>query len=270
MYCTKCGTENDENAKFCYKCGNILVSDMVHSENVAGDILEDDVEDDDFDNVNYAKSIVDQIDEERKNLKPKDPIEAPKDKATLMQELDRLYQYFSKINLTYKQLTDCGRKLSALRKPSMIKWILGGLVIAFVIYFVLVLVKIDLMAGFFVLWGLVSIGGFLYSNNKYKKDKHFYEHNLISINYEITVYYNEAVNCCIAYEYSDPSYMEEIIKILKTGRADTLGNAINIMLDDIHKGKVLQQQIIMNQQARQANRAAVTNALMLAAILRKK
>ena len=265
MYCTKCGTENKDNAKFCYKCSSLL-STETQGEPIAEEVLDDE----DYDNLNYAKSIIDQVDEERKNVKPKDPINPPEDKATLLKELERLHQYFSKINLTYKQLVDSGRRLSSLRKPSLIRWIFGGLFIAFVVYFGLVLVKIDLMAGFFVLWALITVCGFILSNNKYKKDKHLFEHNVISTNYEITVYYNEAIDCCIAYEYSDPSYVEEIIKILKTGRADTLGNAINIMLDDIHKGKVLQQQIIMNQQARQANRAAVTNALMLAAILRKK
>ena len=166
----------------------------------------------------------------------------------------------------YRHLVDATRKLSALRNASVFKWILGGLIISLAIYLGLVLVGIDLTAGFFILWLGIVVVGIILQNSKYNKDKKFYEHTVISINYDLVRYYNQAVNCCIAYEYSDPAYMQEIIKIISSGRADTLSSAINIMLDDIHKGQILQQQIIMTKQA---NQRAASNALLIAAVMAK-
>ena len=259
MYCFKCGHKNNDGAQFCEKCGEKLTIQQVD--------LNDDSFDDEPDEEIFQGSLIDKINEERKAVQPNLATDPPADKRQLLSELNRLYQYFSKVNQSYRHLVDCSKKLEALRGPSIFKWLFGGLLISLVVYLALVfLVGIDLKAGFFILWLAIAIGGIIVQNQKFKKDKRFYENNVISINYELVQYYNQASNCCIAYEYSDPAYMQEIIKILNSGRAETLGNAINIMLDDIQKGQILQQQILM---ARQANQRAASNALLMAAALSK-
>ena len=167
--------------------------------------------DDEPDEEIFQGSLIDKIDEERKNVQPNLAVDPPTDKRQLLSELNRLYQYFSKMDQNYRHLVDATRKLSALRNASVFKWILGGLIISLAIYLGLVLVGIDLTAGFFILWLGIVVVGIILQNSKYNKDKKFYEHTVISINYDLVQYYNQAANCCIAYEYSDPAYMQEII-----------------------------------------------------------
>lgn len=52
-------------------------------------------------------------------------------------------------------------------------------------------------------------------------------------------YKSKSLPMKLAFEYSDPRVIDMLIDILKKGRADTLKEAINCMLDDQYKAETL-------------------------------
>lgn len=59
---------------------------------------------------------------------------------------------------------------------------------------------------------------------------------------ELQDYYNAYKNCPIGIEYTDPIDIEKIMDIVRSGRATRISDAINTILDDIHK-ETLEQNV---------------------------
>ena len=55
-------------------------------------------------------------------------------------------------------------------------------------------------------------------------------------------------DCPVSFEFSNPMYLEYFVHLMENGRVDSIKEAINLFIFDMHKRKLLliQQQIAMN------------------------
>ena len=70
---------------------------------------------------------------------------------------------------------------------------------------------------------------------KYKINSERIKERFKEVKLELVNNYNNYANCPIGFEYSNPEVIAIIKKTLISGRAESLKEAINIILDDIHK-----------------------------------
>ncbi len=82
---------------------------------------------------------------------------------------------------------------------------------------------------------------------------------------ELTDYYNSYGPCVIGAEFTNPRILELIGNVLRQGRADTIKEAINILLDDAHKTQMELNAQLTALSARQAAGGATAAAAFSAA-----
>lgn len=289
MFCSYCGKRIPDDAKFCPYCGRsvpnvntdenlknarrLLVKVLIdyanlrNAEAATQSFVGKEKKNCEIKSKrNWTESAVENFDEKHYNDQPKMPCDPPQDKRILVSELERLYNYFEKKNNSYRHLVDSTKKFETQGKPSIVAWVIFGLLLSVIIYFVVYAFGLDVPVLLPFYWFFVTVFGYVTAKKKATKNRDFYRHMVISLNSELIEYYNKAIHCCIAYEYSDPRYLEQVLRILKTGRAERLPDAINIMLSDIQKGKILQQEQIRDKKQ---NGNTFMNALLLAMLLDK-
>lgn len=78
---------------------------------------------------------------------------------------------------------------------------------------------------------------------------------------ELSDYYANYGQCMVGYEFSNPRILSQIGAIIEKGRADTIKEAINRMLEDNHRSYVELQSAMAARSARQAELAADMTAI---------
>ena len=78
---------------------------------------------------------------------------------------------------------------------------------------------------------------------------------------ELSKHYKAYGQCMVGYEYSNPRILSQIGAIIEKGRADTIKEAINRMLEDNHRSYVELQSAMAARSARQAELAADMTAI---------
>lgn len=81
---------------------------------------------------------------------------------------------------------------------------------------------------------------------------------MTDIENQLEVYYRDYGYCPIGIEFCDPDIIKSLADVVRTGRADTIKEAINVLLDDAHK-------TTMEMEARFTSQAAGTTAAFSAA-----
>lgn len=198
MFCQNCGNEVESTTSFCPKCGNSLSGTGP---------------------MQIRTSSVQQRQQIRQDE---------------LNEIDRMINYFSKKQDKYNEYDSVCERLDPnyLRKrPSLIIW---GLVS--------IATGILLITGGGFLWSIPLIlgGGALIfafvkstqarNNNYAEASKRYYE-----LAEELYNYYCDYGPCLVSASYSNPSNLSAIRQMIQSGRADTIGDALNTLLDDEHK-----------------------------------
>ena len=108
-----------------------------------------------------------------------------------------------------------------------------------IIYYIIPLVIVSVVGVLFVAFEIHD------SNKRYKKRNEI-ENEVNLLKQELHEYYLELNNCLLSEEFAVPNTIRCIKNIIQIGRADNLKEAINIMLDDIHKRETefMQNQIL--------------------------
>ena len=241
-FCTKCGNKLVPDSIFCQKCGNKVKKDINAKEN-------------------NEEEKQPQIEVETKN--------SMGSKNDIIIELEKERKYFLSKEMLYNQRNGYINYLNTVKKPSVVAWFFGGGVLAVILYILLVLViSIDIGAGLLVLWIIISIWGYVHFNNKFKNTVQNTKNVLMNSEAELHNFYNAYLNSIIAFDYSEPAIIQRLITLLQNGRADTLKESINVMLDDIHKHNMLNQQTEIAKNA--SNAATATGLLVGISLLSKR
>ncbi len=239
-FCSNCGAEIAEGAKFCPSCGTAVNGQAV---SVAADT----------------------------NLQVSE-------RESSLNELSKMLEYFSKKKDLYERL-----KINQIytkiewghgKKPKKIaaKWILFAAIPYILCLFciasliILIIASMHLEEGFeiwdyaeAILWaaGFGFLGTLIVRIGKKKKTRKLEQlaQEYDQLRQELQDYYNAYTNCPIGIEYTHPDDIENILDIVRSGRATRISDAINVIIDDIHKEKV-------EQSAREAARNSAEAAYL--------
>lgn len=224
MFCPKCGTEMPDSAEFCMKCGYSL-----------GGIKKPAV---------VSGSIEQQMNTREESINT----------------LNKIYSYFSKKGALYDEYDELQKKVDQCIKAKHTGYLIVGIIfivfgtptifrtslpiviesipndwdsipswaIPYVILYLLLLLSP-------IIIGVILL---LAQSSKKKKD---YKHaadiskRIQEISKDLSDYYDDFGPCIIGKEFSNPRIISVIVGLIKSGRADTPKEAINVMLDDAHK-----------------------------------
>lgn len=227
MYCNNCGTLVPDGTSFCGNCGA----------NVAGG----------------APTQIQQFQNQKNAVRQSE-----------MTELENAIGYFGQKRDLFKEydlVSDLVVEFAGGAKKSLLVW---GIIIS-------VLGLIALVGGggagslFFVLPGAAMIaGGILMQVNNKKKYAYFLD-EYVRISGELMDYYNAYPNCPVGAEYSNPEILESILGVLKSGRADTIKESINLLISDAERAEMQATMQAIESYTASASASASTAAFFAAA-----
>ena len=184
-----------------------------------------------------------------------------------IEEMQRIRDY---VNRRCEDYTELGslRNLLNTHKPEFMaqtSWnvvIIGVILIGFIWF-------IDaIVTGEFPVLGLSCIiaSSILYAVHKkaYKEDLEYKTELIETINIrndDLREYYEAYKNCPVGMEYFCPSTIDKLYNLMKSGRADTIKEAINVYEDDKHKDRMEQQQAIIAKNTAIAAKMSTVSAI---------
>ena len=139
--------------------------------------------------------------------------------------MENLISYFgAKANL-YEEVDTVSAEVEERSSRSQIGWVALGVICIFV----------GLFKAFFLILGAGLIGLSIYlKKENQEKLKIAMERQDVLIN-EMYHLYEGYGNCPVGIEYTRPSILCAINDVIRCGRKDTIGEALNLYLDDLHK-----------------------------------
>ena len=214
-YCPNCGVEVSEQHSVCWRCGTSL---------------------------------------SRKPAAPSGRVGARQQE---MAELDRIRAYFEPKRMEYSELHQnearinylTGKRYNSLR-------ITGGIMVLIAVFFLTHLRDETEFLGFGLFFGIPGAGILALYFHMLKAK----QNEILALNERQQLLQTELSQYCDAYgpcplgvEYTDPAVLDILYDLLRSGRADSLKEAVNLWLDDIHKATM---QSTMNATAEAAADAA--------------
>lgn len=125
---------------------------------------------------------------------------------------------FEELDDKYATLADLWLKSACWQQPSKVRWIIGGFLLALLLY-LLVGIHLPAMAAwiFVALWGVISYFGYSRSASHYASCLRQNERAIRDIENTIRRHYNEAKDCFLPLDYTAPSVLRELIAGLDSG-----------------------------------------------------
>ena len=80
--------------------------------------------------------------------------------------------------------------------------------------------------------GAAMIVGGILMQVKNRKNYAYYQEEYARLSQELYAYYMAYPNCPVGPEFSNPDILEAIISVIQSGRADTVKESINLLLND--------------------------------------
>lgn len=199
MFCSFCGANIADGSAFCSVCGKQLT--QVPSQ------------------VTYQQSY-----DEQKNALRKSEI------GTLQSLID----HFSQAADEYEAYDDCSELVNYYSRGAKSALIVWGAIIASFGFLVCLAGPNALLGGllvFFLPGALMIFGGILMKiNNRRKYEKYLELYDKLAN--ALVEHYLDYPDCPIGPEYSNPLVLNHLMSILQSGRADTIKESINIMVND--------------------------------------
>ena len=230
MFCQKCGNQINSNAEFCPKCGKPLSPQANASGRVSSVQQRQQIRQDELD------------------------------------EIDKMINYFSKKQNQYDEYDDVCIRLN----PNYIKmriWLpILGIVMGF--FGILNLANRSFLYGtFFTLEAIGLVFTFILNIRARHKNSIVSTKRYYDLSDELYQHYLNYGSCFVSPDYSNPSNLIAIKQTIQSGRADTITDALNILLDDQHKATMeaySAQTLASAQQAAESAGIAANNTAVAA------
>ena len=227
MFCNNCGSAIPDGAPFCSNCGSA---------------------------VNGAPQAQMQQFQNQKNAIRQSEIAALENaKAYFEQKRD----IFNK----YDQLAELVVEFAGGAKKSLIVW--GAII--FVIGFIILVTGGGGASVLFLLPGSAMIAGGILMQINNKKKYNQYLNEFADVMNELSDYYNAYPNCPVGAEYANPDIIECILGAIKSGRADTVKESINLLISDAERAELNARMEAIETYAAQTSASAATAAFFSAA-----
>ena len=222
MFCNQCGKQNPDGARFCNFCGAPVSAQMMN---------------------------VGQPRHQQRNAE--------------IAELEKMIRYFSQNSALYEEydrLTPLVDRTMKGCKHALLVW---GIIAACIglLTVPMVILKINednnysslILSLMYLLPGIGMIVGYVFYASAFKKRAAKIFQRYDEVTAELIEYYQNYGICLVGPEYTNPSNLITIRDTIKSGRADTTKDAINLLLEDAYRNNMQQ---IAAQAARSAAAAA--------------
>lgn len=251
-FCPNCGSPFNPDEKFCMQCGNP---------------------------VDAKRKLVPQA---AQNTQPPTRVSALAQQASLrgesLTEVKRMIDYFGPMQSKYNEYESVHQKIdikSRTAAKALLVWgiiitIFAGSALAVIVHGIIIKSSIAdsytiLLTGSITLLGITLIIIYILENKARRNEIERLTFRLAEIAKELTEYYKGYGTCLVGPEYSNPVILDLINDRLRAGRADTIKEAINVLLDDAHKSEMELQAQLTARSARQAAGGATAAAVFSAA-----
>ncbi len=209
MFCSNCGTKLLDNALFCTNCGK-KVAEMPIVQYVQQPAP-----------VIMMPSVIQQA--ETETLRKLE-----------LSILDKVFQFFSKKHLQYDAYDDVCEKINKFSRGSSNALIIWGSIFSSLLFIFVVISAITNEWASSELYILTApgvfmlIGGILLKINSGSKLRYYLE-GYTNLSQELYNYYCEYEDCPVVAEYTNPRILYSLSTLIKTGRANTVNEAINVL-----------------------------------------
>ncbi|MBE7071231.1 MAG: hypothetical protein E7383_00540 [Ruminococcaceae bacterium] len=260
-YCAKCGSLIDDQDMFCKKCGNPVNNQIIANTSVE------------------VSPIALQ----------------EKTRSEALVEMKRMIAYFSQKQDLYDEYDECVESINHYSNPRSRVIVPGqssssplfiGAIALYILSFFFMLFAIIAGAtenggGAVALWILtfvfvaIAITCFINGivrSSKNRRETNEYRQTLLNeseeefarISNELSEYYQNYGYCPVAASYTNPKILSLILEPINLGRADTIKEAINVIIQDSHNSEMELQAQIAAQAAESAARSSKATAFFTA------
>ncbi len=218
MFCSKCGQQIPDNSTFCSACGNQVSG----SSNVAVSTPAPTT------NYDYNAQMQVQFQMQKNAVRQSE-----------MQSLNNAIQYFFQKKAQFDEfdaVSELVNYYSRGAKSGLIVW--GAIIASFGLVFLAGAGSIgfsELMMGivmFLVPGSAMIFGGILMKKNNRRKFA-YYQQRYAELSQELYDYYARYPDCPVGPEYVNPDILCVIMDVLESGRADTVKESLNLLLQEI-------------------------------------
>ena len=250
MYCQNCGEKiiEIEGARFCRRCGRPVETQRKNKQTTQRDVTQQ-----------KPRNEVNQ----RANIRQQETA-----------ELQKMIRYFSQKSDQYREYDRLAYIMNPTNRNAPISLLIWGIICGFAgialwslslsakeyYTFTLRVTAIFLLLGCAVLMGMY----FVYSKSRKKE----YEKNSVrfeELSNELYRHYQNYGYCLVSAEYTNPENLKAILQTIESGRADTIKEAINILVEDAHRNNMQNYAAQTAASSAAAARGATVSAVFSAA-----
>lgn len=235
MYCNHCGQQNPDGATFCNHCRAPVSAGTAP--------------------VRQMNSI-----DARKNTRNAE-----------LTELERMMRHFSQKNAQYEEYDRLSAELDLYAKGKHHALLVWGIIVSVlgmllcsVLYFGTV-GEAQYMALFLFLAGQAMVVGYIVYSVRYTKRKETITSRYDAVSYELFEHYCAYGICAVGCEYTNPTNLAAVSRTIRSGRADTIKEALNVLVEDAYRTKMQAFAAQAARSAAAAARGARTSAIFSAA-----
>ncbi|MBQ3230787.1 MAG: zinc ribbon domain-containing protein [Clostridia bacterium] len=255
MFCPYCGNNVPDGAAFCSSCGNNLSANQAPAQTVVNDYQ-------------YQQQQMQQQYMMQQQMQMQQfQMQKNAVRQSEISALDQALRYFSQkrdVFEEYDNVCNLVNHYARGAKSALIVW--GAIITSF--GFLASLSAIENGFSTFVVFLLLMIvpglamitGGILMKINNRKKFN-YYQDRYAVLSQELYNFYMSYPECPVGPEYANPDILALIMETLQSGRADTIKEAINLLIQDANDAEYVEY---LN--AIQENTAAINSQTRVAAI----
>ncbi|MBQ4001562.1 MAG: zinc ribbon domain-containing protein [Lachnospiraceae bacterium] len=285
MFCPKCGSQVADGASFCPACGNPLNAMPTRSAEPAPNTYQQ------YQQpapqyqqpapqyqqpaLQYQQPVPQYQQPYQQYQQPfygYNPQAVQQERIANLQELERMYGYFSQKGAEYDEYDAINTTLDEYdkRKPGLLVW---GIILFVVGFITLVsLISADYSSAgayiFMIVWLLGSVGmilAFIFGSIARGRHKEEALNRLVELADDLHYHYVNYGDCLVGEEFTNPAILQTIANNIQSGRANNITDSINIMFDDAHKSQMEYAAMETMYSSRQAAAGARTAAVFAAA-----
>lgn len=248
MFCNKCGTQLPDGTPFCSTCGANLNAPANPTPAQAP-------------MMDYQAQM--QMQAQQYQMQ----------KNTIRQSeialLQNVYDHFNQKRATFQDYDKVGERLSYYQRGARSALIVWGAIITVISFSIAATMGTGSGAfAVFMVFSLIGAGmiagGVMMKVNNRKKLRMF-ESEYIRLSQELNDHYNAYPMCPVGAQYSNPEIIEVIMDVMQSGRANTIADAINILVNDINQSEMQAYLQNIESYSRQTAAASKTAAVFAAA-----
>ena len=229
MFCNQCGRHNPDGAKFCNSCGAPLAAPS-----------------------NAAMQ------------------QRQQDRNAEMEELQKMIHYFSQKGALYEEYDRVCAAIDRTAKGKHYALLVWGIIVSALGMFFFAMLRTgepaySALAAIPFLIGQAMIVGHIVYAVSFDKKKAQLNRRYDELSAALFEHYKAYGYCAVGPEYTNPSNLTAILNTIRSGRADSIKEALNVLVNDAYRNNMQQLAAQTARSAAAAARGAKTGAVFSAA-----